>query len=85
MTDDSLLKKIADNFVELSERERQVMKERFGIEMPRTPTLEEVQRAYQKTREKLREIEERVRSRYRRPPGNDDGGAPPADSPNPKV
>jgi RNA polymerase primary sigma factor len=84
MTEDSLLKKIADNFVELSERERQVMKERFGIEMPRMPTLEELQHAFEKTRDKLREIEERARSRYRKPPGNDDGGAPPADSPKPE-
>jgi DNA-directed RNA polymerase sigma subunit (sigma70/sigma32) len=84
MAEHSLLKKIADNFLELSERERQMMKERFGIEMPRTPTLEEVQRAFEKTRDKLREIEERVLSQHRKAPDNDDGGASPADSPNPK-
>ena len=59
---DSLLRKIADNFTELNERERKMMKERFGIEMPRTPTLEEVQSAFEKTRAKIREIEQRVRA-----------------------
>jgi DNA-directed RNA polymerase sigma subunit (sigma70/sigma32) len=82
MSDDSLLKKIANNFSELSERERQMMKKRFGIEMPRMPTLEEVQRAFAKTRDKLREMDERARAQHRKPPGtNDDGGASPADSP----
>jgi len=59
---DSLLRKIADNFTELNERERKVMKEHFGIEMPRTPTLEEVQSAFEKTCAKIREIEQRVRA-----------------------
>lgn len=78
-----LLKKIADNFTELNERERLVMKERFGIEMPRTPTLEEVQSAFQKTRAKIREIEERARAGWsgKPPGGNDGGGSPPGDSP----
>ena len=84
MSDDSLLRKIANNFTELSERERQMMKERFGIEMPRMPTLEDVQRGFEEARDRLRELEERARARNRKPPGNDDdGGSSPADSPKP--
>jgi DNA-directed RNA polymerase sigma subunit (sigma70/sigma32) len=81
MTDESLLKKIADNFTELSERERQVMKERFGIEMPRMPTLEEVQRAFAKTREKIREFERRATGTGRKPPPDDDPGTAPPSAP----
>jgi DNA-directed RNA polymerase sigma subunit (sigma70/sigma32) len=82
MTEESLLRKIANNFTELSERERQMMKERFGIEMPRMPTLDEVHRAFEKTREKLREFERRATSSQRRPPPDDDpGGAPPSAPP----
>ena len=80
-----LLKKIANNFTELNERERVVMKERFGIEMPRTPTLEEVQSAFEKARQKIRDIEAQARAGWtRKPPGGDEGsGSPPGDSPKP--
>jgi DNA-directed RNA polymerase sigma subunit (sigma70/sigma32) len=81
MTEQSLLKKIADNFTELSERERRVMKERFGIEMPRIPTLEEVQRAFEKTRERIREFERRATAANRKPPDDEDPGTPPPASP----
>ena len=81
MTEVSLLKKIANNFTELSERERQFMKEHFGIEMPSMPTLEEVQHAFERTREKIREFERRATAANRKPPGDDDPGTPPPASP----
>ncbi len=79
MTEASLLRKIADNFTELSERERLYMKEHFGIEMPRMPTLEEVRQAFDKSREKIREFERRAtRTERKPPPDNDPGSVPPS-------
>src|SRR6185436_21095221 len=42
---DDLLKKLADNFHQLSERERKVLKEKLGIELMPLRTLEQVQAA----------------------------------------
>jgi DNA-directed RNA polymerase sigma subunit (sigma70/sigma32) len=81
MTEVSLLRKIANNFTELSERERLFMKEHFGIEMPRMPTLEEVQDAFEKTREKIREFERRATKAEHKPPTNDDPGSAPPSAP----
>ena len=62
---DDLLRKIAENFAELSERERRVFRSVFGVEMIKLPTLEQVGRAFEVTRQKIREFEERAR---RHPP-----------------
>ena len=62
---DDLLRKIAANFAELSERERRVFKDLFGVEMIKLPTPGEVGRAFEAARQKLREFEERAR---RQPP-----------------
>jgi|KBSSwiStaDraftv2_1062776.scaffolds.fasta_scaffold240155_3 DNA-directed RNA polymerase sigma subunit (sigma70/sigma32) len=79
---DDLLKKLADNFHELSERERKVLKEKLGIELMPLPTLEQVQAAFRKTRDRIREIERRARESWSKPPTDDDpGGAPPAEPP----
>jgi DNA-directed RNA polymerase sigma subunit (sigma70/sigma32) len=45
-----------------------------------TPTLEEVARAFERTRDRIRELEERARRELPdKPPGDDDPGtAPPA-------
>jgi DNA-directed RNA polymerase sigma subunit (sigma70/sigma32) len=61
MADSDLLRKIADNFTELTERERRVFKDIFGVEMIKLPTLGEVGRAFEATRQKFREFEERAR------------------------
>jgi DNA-directed RNA polymerase sigma subunit (sigma70/sigma32) len=59
MADSDLLVKIAENFTELTE-----LKDLTGVEMIKLPTLEEVRGAFEATRRKLREFEERAR----RPP-----------------
>ena len=64
MADSDLLRKIAENFTELAERERRVFKDLTGVEMLKLPTLEEVGQAFEATRQKFREFEERAR----RPP-----------------
>ena len=69
MTNDrDLFEKIADNFAELSERERQVLKDRFGIDLIRMPSLEEVVRAFGRAREKIRDFERRASAGMRKPP-----------------
>jgi len=75
---DDLLKKLADNFAELSERERKLLKEKLGIDLMPLPTLEQVHAAFLRTRDKIREIEERARASWRKPPTDaDPGGTPP--------
>jgi DNA-directed RNA polymerase sigma subunit (sigma70/sigma32) len=69
MADSDLLRKIAENFTELAERERRVFKDLTGVEMLKLPTLGEVGRAFEATRQKLREFEERAR---RTPPPQGD-------------
>jgi DNA-directed RNA polymerase sigma subunit (sigma70/sigma32) len=80
MADDKdLFEKIASNFAELSARERQVLKDRFGIDLIRMPSIEEVARAFARTREKLRDFERRAtEAAGRKPPGGDGPGTPPA-------
>jgi RNA polymerase primary sigma factor len=78
MTNDKdLFEKIANNFAELSERERQVLKDRFGIDLLKMPSLEEVWQAFERTREKIREFERRATEGMRKPPRDDDPGTPP--------
>ena len=62
-----LLRTIAENFAELAERERRVFKDVFGVELVKLPTLEEVGQAFDRTRQKLKEFEERAR---RHPPAS---------------
>jgi DNA-directed RNA polymerase sigma subunit (sigma70/sigma32) len=76
---DDLLKKLADNFAELSARERKLFKEKLGVELLPLPTLEQVEAAFRKTRDRLREFEERARASWRKPP-TDDGSGGPGDS-----
>jgi DNA-directed RNA polymerase sigma subunit (sigma70/sigma32) len=80
MTDD-LLKKIAANFAELSERERLMMKQRFGIDMLPLPTADQVGQVYETVRGKLREFEESV-LRRRPPRQGSEGTPPPASTPD---
>jgi len=78
-----LFEKIADNFAELSRRERQFLKDRFGIELIEMPSLEEVSRAFQRARAKIREFEHRATAGMRKAPGEDArGGAQPAGPPS---
>ena len=77
---DDLLKKIAANFAELSERERRMMKERFGIDMLPLPSMEQLGQAYETARAKVREFEESA-LRRRPPPRDGSEGTPPPVSP----
>ncbi len=58
---DDLFSRIARNFAELTEREYRVFKDVFGVEMVKLPTLEELGAAFDATRHKLKEFEERAR------------------------
>ena len=60
MADTDLLRKIAENFTELAERERRVFKDFFGVEMIELPTLGEVGQAFEAARQNLRVRETRT-------------------------
>ena len=53
---------------ELSERERMVLKLRFGLDDGRPRTLEEVGRVYDVTRERIRQIEAKALLKLREHP-----------------
>ena len=47
----------------LSARERKVLRERFGIDVSKDLSLEEVERQFKITRERIRAIEERAKKK----------------------
>ncbi|MBR1901166.1 MAG: RNA polymerase sigma factor RpoD [Lachnospiraceae bacterium] len=64
----SMLKEELSNALEsLTERERQVVKLRFGLEDGRARTLEEVGKAFDVTRERIRQIEAKALRKLRHP------------------
>lgn len=64
----TLLRKDLDKVMtELSERERMVLKLRFGLDDGRPRTLEEVGRVYDVTRERIRQIESKALKKLRHP------------------
>ena len=64
----SMLKEELSNALEsLTERERQVVKLRFGLEDGRARTLEEVGREFNVTRERIRQIEAKALRKLRHP------------------
>ena len=64
----SMLKEELSNALEsLTERERQVVKLRFGLEDGRARTLEEVGKAFNVTRERIRQIEAKALRKLRHP------------------
>ncbi len=64
----SLLKdKIQDVLDTLTEREREVLEQRFGLEDGYSRTLEEVGRQFQVTRERIRQIEAKALRKMRHP------------------
>ncbi len=63
-----LLKEQVDQVLDtLSDRERRVLKERFGLDDGRPKTLEEVGRMFQVTRERIRQIEAKALRKLRHP------------------
>ena len=63
-----LLKEQVDQVLgTLSDRERRVLKERFGLDDGRPKTLEEVGRMFQVTRERIRQIEAKALRKLRTP------------------
>ena len=68
MTSFSILKdKIKDVLDTLSERERQVLEQRFGLVDGYSRTLEEVGNQFQVTRERIRQIEAKALRKMRHP------------------
>ena len=63
-----LLKEQVDQVLgTLYDRERRVLKERFGLDDGRPKTLEEVGRMFQVTRERIRQIEAKALRKLRHP------------------
>jgi RNA polymerase primary sigma factor len=62
-----LQEQLEDVLDSLSERERQVLRLRFGIEDGRSRTLEEVGREFEVTRERIRQIEAKALRKLRHP------------------
>ena len=56
---------IRDIIVDLSEREREILKMRFGLEDGVTHTLEEVGKVFGVTRERIRQIEAKALEKIR--------------------
>ncbi|MCX7719715.1 MAG: sigma-70 family RNA polymerase sigma factor [Dictyoglomus thermophilum] len=63
----SLKKDIEELLNELSEREREILKLRFGLEDNQPRTLEEVGKLFNVTRERIRQIEAKALRRLRHP------------------
>ena len=51
----------------LTAREREIIKLRFGIDLPRSYTLEEIGAKYNLTRERIRQIENKALGKFRKP------------------
>ena len=51
----------------LTVREREIIKLRFGLDLPRSYTLEEIGARYNLTRERIRQIENKALSKFRKP------------------
>src|SRR5256714_7472896 len=62
-----LKEKIKDVLETLTERERQVLEQRFGLGDGYSRTLEEVGRQFQVTRERIRQIEAKALRKMRHP------------------
>ena len=62
-----LREELANALESLTERERQVVKLRFGLEDGRARTLEEVGREFNVTRERIRQIEAKALRKLRHP------------------
>ena len=58
---------VGEALEELSERERQVVRLRFGLEDGQVRTLEEVGREFGVTRERIRQIEAKTLAKLRHP------------------
>jgi RNA polymerase primary sigma factor len=67
MADDDELKRILKD---LSPREREILKERFGIDLSKDLSMEEIKRAFDVTRARIREIEQRAKKKLK--PTDDD-------------
>jgi RNA polymerase primary sigma factor len=61
--DDELKKDVKRTLDQLTPREREVLKQRFGIDVDANVTLAEVAKQFDITREKIREIERRAREK----------------------
>ena len=62
---------VGDVLVELSDREQEVVRLRFGLEDGRPRTLEEVGRQFGVTRERIRQIEAKTLAKLRHPHRSD--------------
>jgi RNA polymerase primary sigma factor len=68
LPDKPMLKdKIKDVLDTLTEREREVLEQRFGLKDGYSRTLEEVGRQFQVTRERIRQIEAKALRKMRHP------------------
>jgi RNA polymerase primary sigma factor len=66
-----LVSAVGDVLVELSDREQEVVRLRFGLEDGRPRTLEEVGRQFGVTRERIRQIEAKTLAKLRHPHRSD--------------
>jgi RNA polymerase sigma factor (sigma-70 family) len=67
VVEQNLQESIEEALSELSERECQILRMRFGLGMDRTYTLEEVGQAFDLTRERIRQIEAKAIEKMRHP------------------
>jgi len=72
--EEKLSKELKEILANITPREAKVLRERFGIELKNDLSLEEMQKLFEVTKQRIQDIEEKALNKLREKnnPGNDD-------------